>query len=387
MLRTNQLRVLGLAACFLALAPVRLLANPGEPQGATTLVDLQGAATRDVARYRPVVPLADCRKSPFVQRSPDARLARAVAEAQAYSDGKGGLGLLVLRNGAIIHESYAKGVTADQPLVTSSLAKPVLGLAIGIALRDGLIASVHDPLSHYLTEWKGDPRGAITIEQALQMRTGLGPSDFRSVLLGPDVNAAAMATPLAGAPGVTFAYNNAVSQLLLAVLDRQIRKAGSAGYATWLEGKLWCPIGNGAASLWVDQTGGARGYAGLNASAHDLARIGELIRTRGQSGRRQIVPRRWVAAMVQPSPANAQFGYHVWLGREWTPQRRYSPENRLTIPHAEPFVAPDVVYFDGFGGQRVIIVPSRGLTIVRLGEVSMTWDDAVLPNTILRALD
>lgn len=387
MLRTDRLRFAVLAAAMLALVVPPVLADPGEPQRPTTLADIQGAGTRDVARYRPVVPLADCRNSPLMQREPDARPARALAEAQAYSDSKGGLGLLVLRDGAIIHESYAEGVTGDQPMVTSSLAKPVLALAVGIAVREGLIGSVRDPLSRYLPEWGGDPRGAITIEQALQMRTGLGPSDFRSVLLGPDVTAAAMATPLAGQPGAAFAYNNAVSQLLVAALDRQARKAGTAGYAAWLESKLWCPLGNGAASLWIDETGSARGYAGLNASAHDWARIGELIRSKGRSGRRQIVPRRWVAAMMRPSPANAQFGYHVWLGREWTAQRRYSPENPLTIPHAEPSVAPDLVFFDGFGGQRVYIVPSRGLTIVRLGEVSMAWDDAVLPNTILRALD
>lgn len=387
MLQTDRLRVAGLAAALAVIMPSPVVADPGQPQGATTFADLQGAGTRDVGRYRPSVPLADCRKSAFPQAAPGARLAGALAEAQTYSDSKGGLGLLVLQNGAVIYERYADGIGADQPLVTSSLAKPVLALAIGIAVRKGLIGSVGDPLSRYLPEWAGDPRGGITIEQALQMRTGLGPSDFRSVLLGPDVTAAAMTTPLAGEPGKTFAYNNAVSQLLVAALDRQARKAGTAGYAAWLERELWCPLGNGAASLWVDQAGNPRGYAGLNASARDWARIGELIRTKGRSGKRQIVPHRWVAAMLRPSPANAQFGYHLWLGREWTAQRRYSAENPLTIPHAEPFVAPDIAYFDGFGGQRVFIVPSRGLTIVRFGEVSMTWDDAVLPNLILRALD
>ena len=59
----------------------------------------------------------------------------------------------------------------------------------------------------------------------------------------------------------------------------------------------------------------------------------------------------------------------------------------MTVKHSEAFVAPDLVYFDGFGGQRVYVVPSRRLTIVRLGQVSMAWDDALVPNTIVRALD
>lgn len=386
MLKTDRLTFPRLAAALLALACAPAFAQNNQPQAATTLADLQGATTRDVGRYRPALPLADCRKAALPQRVPDARLKAALTEAQAYSDSKSGLGLLVLQDGAIIHEQYAQGLTGDQPLVSASMAKPVLALAIGIAIRKGVIGSIDDPLSRYLPEWAGDPRGAITIEQALQMRTGLGPSDFRAVLLGPDVGAAAMATPLAGEPGASFAYNNAVSQLLVTALDRHLRKSGKPGYAAWLEREMWCPTGNGAASLWADQTGSPRGYAGLNASVHDWARIGEVIRTGGRAGRRQVVPRRWIAAMTQPSPANAQFGYHVWLGREWTAQRRYSPENPLTIPHAEPFAAPDIVYFDGFGGQRVYIVPSRGLTIVRFGEVNMTWDDAVLPNIILRAI-
>lgn len=385
MLRTDRLTLPRLAAALIVLAPVPVLAQSAVPQGATTLADLQGATTRDIVRYRPAVPLADCRKAALPQRAPVARLKAALAEAQAYSDSKAGLGLLVLQDGAIIHEQYAEGLTGDQPLVSASMAKPVLALAIGIAVHKGVIGSIQDPLSRYLPEWQDDPRGAITIEQALQMRTGLGPSDFRAVLLGPDVGAAAMGTALAGQPGERFAYNNAVSQLLMTVLERALQKDGKPEYAAWLEREVWCPLGNGAASLWVDEKGTPRGYAGLNASVHDWARIGEVIRTGGRAGRRQVVPRRWIAAMAQPSPANAQFGYHVWLGREWTAQRRYSAENPLTIPHAEPFAAPDVIYFDGFGGQRVYIVPSRGLTIVRFGEVDMTWDDAVLPNILLRA--
>ena len=53
---------------------------------------------------------------------------------------------------------------------------------------------------------------------------------------------------------------------------------------------------------------------------------------------------------------------------------------------AEPFVADDVLYFDGFGGQRVYVIPSRRLVIVRTGSSTMSWDDAYLPNLIVRGL-
>lgn len=376
--------VLVLAAVFAPAGRAVPVAGAGPP---TTLLDLKGATTRDVERYRPRLPLAGCPARPLAVRTPPPNLARGIAAAQAYSLEKGGFAFLVLQDGAIVHESYAQGVTADRQLVTASMAKSVLGLMVGIAIERRLIGSVQDPLSRYLPEWADDPRGRISIEQALQMRSGLGPSDFQAVLLAPDVGKAAMATALAGRPGEAFGYNNAVSQLLLLALDRQLRNGGIDGYAAFLQRELWCPLGNGPASLWVDAGGLPRGYAGLNASARDWARIGELVRNRGRSNGRRIVPRRWIRAMTVPSPANPQYGYHVWLGRSWTAERRYSPENPVTVAHGEPFAAADSVYFDGFGGQRVYVVPSRKLTIVRLGDVRMDWDDAVVPNAIVRALD
>nr|WP_315474890.1 serine hydrolase [uncultured Sandarakinorhabdus sp.] len=375
-----------LFAAVLAGASQAQPAPASDPNRPTSLADMQGATTLDVERYRPRVALAGCTAKSLKQRKPGAGLAKALAAAQAYSDSQGGFGLVVMRDGAVIHEHYGQGVTATRPVVTASMAKSVLGLMIGIALDRKLIGSVDDPLETYLPEWAGDPRGRITIAQALQMQTGLAPSNFQAVLLAPDVSKAAMATPLAGTPGASFGYNNAISQLLLTALDRQLRKAGQGGYARFLERELWCPLGNGPASLWVDAGGTPRGYAGLNASAHDWARIGELIRNQGRSGKRQLVPKSWIAAMATPSPANKQYGYQLWLGREWTAQRRYSPENPVTVKHSEAFVAPDLVYFDGFGGQRVYVVPSRRLTIVRLGQVSMAWDDALVPNAIVRAL-
>lgn len=68
-------------------------------------------------------------------------------------------------------------------------------------------------------------------------------------------------------------------------------------------------------------------------------------------------------------------------------QRRYNSKSSATVPQAEPFAAPDLIYFDGFGGQRVYIVPSKGLVIVRTGDLATDWDEALLPNLIIRGID
>lgn len=356
------------------------------PPTPMAMSDFQAASVLDVDLYQPMATIPACNTSPLASATPDARLAAAIASAKAFSDAQQGIGLIVLKDGAVVHESYREGLDASVRTASASMAKSVMGLMIGIAVDKGMIGAVDEPLALYLPEWADDPRGAITIEQALQMASGLGPSDLMGIIFAPDVFAAAVQTPLVDEPGSVFAYNNAVSQLLGEILDRQVRKAGYAGYPDFLLRELWCPMGGDAAPLWVDPSGKARAYAGLHAGIRDYAKIGEIIRNKGRVGNQQIVPEAWIAQMTTPSPTNGQYGYQVWLGAEWTAQRAYSAANPLKIPHSAPFIAEDLVYFDGFGGQRVYVAPSHGLTVVRVGETNLAFDDAIIPNMLVTAV-
>ena len=87
--------------------------------------------------------------------------------------------------------------------------------------------------------------------------------------------------------------------------------------------------------------------------------------------------------MLKPSDQNPAYGLHIWRGAEWQQIRKYDPSSAFGVPHRQAYLAPDVYFFDGFGGQRVYIIPSHNLTIVRVGEVSMTYDDSVIVNLIL----
>jgi len=353
----------------------------------TTLAELQDATILDVDRYRPTYKLTACKPRELPEGVAEGAFAEALARAEAYSNELDGVGMIVLRDGAIVHEDYIDGANGTTLTASASMMKSVLGLLVGIALDNGMAGSVDDPVGSYLDEWSGDPRGEITIRQLLTMSTGLGQSDFTTLLLAPDIGKIALETPLIEKPGSSFAYNNAASQLLGMVIDRQAAKAGYHGFADFLHRELWCPLGNGEALLWIDASGKPRGYAGLHAGLRDWARIGELIRNGGKIGSRQIVPSTWIANMARPSEANTQYGFQLWLGRGWTPLRRYSATNPIMIPHAEPFVSQDIVYFDGFGGQRVYVVPSRGLTIARVGMVNLSYDDSIIPNILIRAID
>ena len=76
----------------------------------------------------------------------------------------------------------------------------------------------------------------------------------------------------------------------------------------------------------------------------------------------------------------------IWRGSPYVKDRRYSKEVAITVPQAEPFLADDVVYFDGFGGQRVYVVPSARLVIARVGTPGPGWDEGVLVNLALKGL-
>jgi len=372
-------------------APVAAEPNEARISGLddpTTPADLpQTASVLEVERYRPSYRLEGCERALLPKAEPGAELASAIAAAQAYSDEQRGLGLIIMHKGAIVHEGFAAGVTRRTPSASASMMKSVIALLYGIALDDGVIGSIDDPVGQYLPEWRDDPRGAITLRQLMTMSAGLGQSDFMEILLSPDIGKAALAIEKVAEPDTVFSYNNAITKLLTLVLDRQLAAQGKGTALTYLEDQLWCPLGNGDARVWIDMQRAARGYAGLHAGLIDYARIGEMIRNDGMVGEAQVVPPSWIAQMATPSAVNPQYGLQIWLGREYTPQRAYSASNPIKVPHSEPFAAQDIIYFDGFGGQRVYIVPSKELVIARIGEVNLQYDDAIIPNLLIRALD
>jgi CubicO group peptidase (beta-lactamase class C family) len=367
-------------------------AGPGPTQATglqspSPLAELQAATILDVEAYRPSVRLAGCGTRKLPTALPDADLAQAIEAAQEYSDQYGGISFAVLHDGVLLHEAYAPNVNAKTPTVSASMAKSVLGLVTGIAIEEDLISSIEDKVGQYIAEWESDPRGEMQVKHLLTMSSGLGRYDGLAYLAAQDSTPIILETQLAHPPGTEFAYSNAVSQTLAIVIDRQARAKGYDGYADFLQQKLWCPLGNGDALLWVDPVGMPRAYAGLHTGLHDWARLGELIRNKGRAHGRQVVSEGWIEQMTAPSPSNPQYGFQIWLGHEWTAKRRYSSTAKATVPHSEPFVASDIAYFDGFGGQRVYVLPSQGLTIVRTGLTNMEYDDAIIPNLLARAVD
>jgi CubicO group peptidase (beta-lactamase class C family) len=311
--------------------------------------------------------------------------ADAMAKAQDYVDAQKSFAFVVLRDGRVVHEHYAPGFDAASRFSPASMHKTVMALAMGAA-RLPLDA----PIARWLPEWKDDARGAITLHQLLSMASGLETPPFSpnpagpamQLMFGPDIAATALAHRQTGTPG-TFAYGNANSQIAGLILERATKRR----YADHLSRSIWRPIGASDATVWLDRPGGnAHSFCCLQASARDYARIGQLILDKGRVRGRQVVPAGWITQMAAPSAGNANYGLQLWRGAPYVAERRYNAVTPLVARASAPYARDDVLFLDGAVGQRVYIVPSERLVIVRIGESAMGWDDSMLPNLILAGL-
>jgi CubicO group peptidase (beta-lactamase class C family) len=314
----------------------------------------------------------------------------ALADVLSYATQTNSLALLVWHRDALVLERYWSGQDADSRTDSGGIHATILALLYGVAIDDGLIPSLDEPVASYLPEWRHDARGKIRIRDLLAMASGL---ELSAVSMNPwnrtlrlflsgNVTTLALGTPLNTVPGTQFEYSNVDAEILGIALQR----ASGKRYARYLSERLWSRLGTGAAAVWLDHEAGmARTFCCLQASARDWLAIGRLILDSGRVGSEQVVPAAFIAEMLKPSAANPHFGLEIWMGNAPGGVRRYNSASELPARQSEPFLAPDVALLDG-GGLRVYIVPSQQLVIVRVGARRADWDDARLPNAILRAV-
>jgi CubicO group peptidase (beta-lactamase class C family) len=304
-------------------------------------------------------------------------------QAIRYASETDSLALLVVHEGKLVLEEYYGGHTAGTRVNTASTAKTLLALAVGIAIQEGAISSVHAPAVRYLDEWAGDRRSGITVKNLLRMTSGLrnddnmlNPfSDLVQAHLGDDLAEVVLEIPAEHPAGKRFEYSNFNTQLLAILLER----ATGTRLADYLGDRLWRHLGTQPAAVWLDREGGnAHAYCCFMATARDWARVGLLLLNQGRVGSKQVVPASWIEQMRTPCPLEPAFGMHLWLG--------HPPADPQRVQRPRPYVSEDVMYLNGRHDNRVFVLPSRRLVIVRIGMHSSRWDDVYLPNLFMAAM-
>jgi CubicO group peptidase (beta-lactamase class C family) len=293
----------------------------------------------------------------------------------AWAQARDTCALLVVHRGRIVLERYWCGLNHGTRVNAWSMAKTVAALAVGAAVAQGAIGDLDAPIRAWIPEWASDARGDITVRQLLQMTSGLRIGNLIRIHIGTDARTALLDTPAEQAPGLAFAYRNINTMLLSLIVER----ATGQRWARFLSQSVWRPIGARDAAVWLDTPGGiAKTYCCLLATARDWARVGLLLAQHGSFDGRQVIPAGWIDQMLTPSAREENYGFHVWLG--------YSRPACRAADWSRPFASPDTFMLVGRDEQRVWVVPSHQLVIVRLGRGSADWDDPVLPNLAVDAL-
>lgn len=273
-------------------------------------------------------------------------------------------GLLVVHDGTIVHEQYRLGAAKTSQFTSWSVAKSVISALIGIALEEGHIRSIDEPLTVYVPELEASGYDGVTIEDALTMSSGVAfDEDYDNPM--SDVNRLFFALA-AGQPMVDIlaslererdpgSYNNYISADTIAI-GLVLEAATGMPNQEYLATRLWQPMGAENPAFWnMGGTGSALPFCCLNATLRDYARFGRLFLQGGARDGMQIVPRAWVSASTKPSaprlepgdnPASSWtfgYGYHWWV-----------PED----PRDE-FLAI------GIWGQYIYVDQARNLIIVK----------------------
>lgn len=272
--------------------------------------------------------------------------------------------VLILRDGHVIAERYAPGVGIDTPLMGFSLTKTVTNALIGLLVHQGRLKT-SDPAP--IAEWQkpGDPRRAITTEHLMRMASGL---DFdetntgfdrssRMLYLDDDMATAAAAAPVIAAPGTRYHYASPSTILL----GRIIRDAVGGTPEKFLEfawADLFRPLGMRNVTIEFDAAGNPITSTYMFATARDWARLGQLYLDDGKVAGHRLLPEGWVEFSAR-STLNGYYGAGVWTVRSPHPWSQYWIKNGFP---------PDAFFGSGDLGQRIVVLPTQRIVIVRLGD-------------------
>jgi len=329
--------------------------------------------------------------------------AAALRAASEYAARNLSESLLVWQGGKLQLARYWLNNQPDSLVNSRSMHKMLASLLVGRAIALGDIGGLDDSVAAYIGAWRDTDKAAMTIRNVLQMSSGLRwfnaePGPFSVGVrryLDPYWDRILLErVGLSFPPGSAYDYSDITAD----VLPHVIQGASGERYAAYLGNNLLAPIGAMGGKIWVNRAGGMpHGGCCLMLPPETWLRLGILVLQRGRWENQQLLPEDWFESMTTPSPNNEHFGLMLWLGQPYHERRLYhrpdSPRNQVAKPgvyHSEPYLADDLVLFDGAEGRTVFIVPSRQLVIVRTGfrppPGQPEWDNAFLPNTILRGM-
>lgn len=292
----------------------------------------------------------------------------ATKSTQTFLDDTDTAALLVLVDGQIRYEQYA---LTGGPMVTwlsMSVAKSFISALVGIAVDEGHITSIDESISSYVPVQPGSAYDGVSIRTVLQMSSGArwnedyndATSDVHQLIQamtgrGGGLNGFVARMSRQSAPDTVCRYNSGETQILGAL----IAMATGRSVSDYMADKIVEPLGFESPGFWVtDRLGTEMSYAGLNLTARDYARLGELYRNGGKWHGRRIVSEDWVRASTTIDspireaghPIVGDHGIELGYGYQWW----------IPAGHRGDYSAIGVY------NQLVYVNPETATTIVKL---------------------
>mgnify|MGYP001477809471 CR=1 FL=1 len=267
---------------------------------------------------------------------------------------------IIVKNDSIWHEKYWLGYSADSMSNSFSMAKSWVSTLIGVAIKDGKIKTINQPVCDFLPEFCVGENSKITIKHLLTMSSGLDwEEDYYNPLgstaeayYGNNLRRLIINLKSIQSPGEKFQYNSACTQLLTFILEAATKQTISE-YAS---DKLWRPMGAKHPALWNtdNDQGDEKGFCCINSNARDFARLGKLYLSLGNWNGVQILDSSYIknatsaANLIDPNgKKNKNYGYQFWVAN---------------------YKNLHIYYSRGLWGQYVICIPEKDVIIVRLGK-------------------
>jgi len=294
-----------------------------------------------------------------------------------YIEGSKTAAFIIIRNDTIIYEKYNKNYQENSIFNTFSVTKIFITTLVGIAIDEGLIRSVDEAITEYIPELiEIEGFSDITIRHLLTHTSGIKFSNSRfnffsdnaRYYYGHNLRKLVLKAKLYERPGAETNYSSVNVQLLALILER----VTGTSLSSYLQDKIWLRIGMQNEATWsLDnkrKNSIEKGFACLNCSAIDLAKLGRLYLNDGVWDNQQILSQSFISEATKRDTtdgSNWNFQYNFRLG-----PKQYNS-----------------YYSRGLYGQLIYVYPKKNIIIIRAGEADLKYNPQFIDHILLQIID
>jgi len=303
---------------------------------------------------------------------------KKIGDLDRYLESTDTTSFIIIKDDTILYEKYFNGYRRDSVNTSFSAAKSFDSALVGIAVDEGYIKSIDEPITNYIPELKGEGFKSITIKHLISMSSGkyrengLPWGDDALTYYFPDLRKLALTVEIQRLPGKDFHYNNYHPLLIGMLLER----ATGQPVAKYLQEKIWKPLGMEFPASWSldsENTGFEKMESGINARSIDFAKFGRLFLNKGRWNGKQIISEQWVVESTSPQPVDNYDEYYRDACRKYNPDM--GPYFESGIGYYKYFwwgYSREEGAYDfsaeGNKGQMIYVSPLKNVIIVRNGK-------------------